>query len=1503
MRRPPSRTTSKESTVVDVDEVAEDYQLDDDDDDDDDDGLPPPLKRMTVDTVPESDGGSFAVRNSGRVDGSNGVVNEDDEDIVPPLFSMKGVNGTKDIKTVDVEMDVSGIDVDGMMSDAESGALVEKALNADETALLSPTSTAGTEEPPKEKRISEDRKVKNHERRSLLNDDCEGDESTDYFEELGYQGRSSDFSKEMQRAANRYSGDMDESHYRLKQRLSMMERMQSKFLNQDESKEKLLPQDTFSFIIIAETCTIPFIISLTIFVLQLTIFILVLLDLAAQGEPGNIFGVPANVSGQLRATQFIAVLVAVLTQGDLRVALTLARDGFTKEFHAAFRHTAEWKFRLAVVTRAASGTIGLVVVFVLIITSSSVVGLLLDFTAVEFVSSIDELCFFLAKQGFLGTGCKHYSAIVACDLYKVAPESRQGFLRKSWKTVSLFLILSVFLAGWISIVIFQLDGHYMCNTIMVNMGDDFVPALGAFNGLYDIKFPKGYVPFKERRAIFVERRSQEVNVPGRGIFGYCDDIKAWTFRWEFTDGTENVETDFCEWVARSSETDTFDITETVSQPWLVRDQTQREVVLDPFRLFCFDCENEGEDDSDDCGGKGTCNSAVCECQDGWYGLRCEFLSPCSELAIDARTEDFASTRDWSSDYQSIELNSGSLAEAYYRPVYVHEYSNGAYDVVMFTGRRWALTSSEFLPRKGRVADDSVSGGQGTGSDIANFFKYYYHGYRGYFDGDYSVAFLSDFMDTTTHFDASTPVAFSWYRAVSEERTHALENQGLGQEVESEFLCSGCDIESNPCLYDGECIAGVCQCSLDSFGELCEIPPVRNGHCDNFFNTPEFKMDGGDCCESTCESTDQYICGAEEQGYVSTGYFNCKLATDKWRAYPLKGDAGSFSGFALDLSMRSMAVSELLQDRVRIYDKVGSSWVLRDTLTGNPGTRFGTNLVLSSGPYNVVSNPSFKSPLTLAVIDGFRTLRIYKCNKDGCITTQEFPMVMDVAVSDDGSVLATSDFVQNQPPGAISVYEEDQNGVFQLRADVNVTRNDVIANLLALDLNGDGSKLVVHSQLTEFDALINFELVTDEYVGIMSWDGASGRYENETEFRFESPLNTLHFPLSLGISQDGNVLAYGFPECDGTQLHIKEVNEEQGWLARPAPSFDRTNCVDNERPNRNNGLAISGNGDRIAFRVGTNVSYFQWEPEGWNRIGDPFPLTHYPVSMSSDGTELAIGSPEDDIGGVTGVYSLPGRKVCPSDMSLLRVSLTIDRLPQDVTWNILNNSTGETLFEQGPYPPDYAFATVVEEKCIASDSCYVFSIYNKRNRGLQAPGQYAVFLDGENVASGSFSGLFERKEFGNCISCPDGTQKFSMMMLACGVMDWAVLQLINRGESNSTVLQYGNTLDKATTNTVYQTCFEHDVGRDCPSTFQVKYDACLDPTECYGVNVFSKQRHTAYLELAFGEERVKAKESAVCNGETFTIGQEDKCFQEEDWINGDGGRRLQSFLATFGRVAS
>ncbi|CAB9525078.1 unknown protein [Seminavis robusta] len=573
-------------------------------------------------------------------------------------------------------------------------------------------------------------------------------------------------------------------------------------------------ESTYSLLYLYSVDSVAFWYAAFVHVLQITTILLTLIDVV---DTDGIH-LPPNVSLSVTIAQGLALFPAMAFQSEILEVAARFKDGFLPEILTINPRATYASWLLSGIAQLITGLLLLLTVFILIMQVDSVLDIMLNFAALEFMAYIDDAAFSLAKSGFVGNRLQMAANEVASFRVRKRAASDQGFLQRSWKAGVFFLILSGLFAAWITIVAYRMAGKYMCNTIIVNMGDDFVPSLGAFNGMYDLDSSAN--SGLEWRAVYVERRSVEIGTPGRGIFDYCEDIKAWTFRIDSKD--KSGKGDPCDWIARSSETDGYDITEAVGSAWFVRDETNREVVLEPFSLFCFDCSNEDAEGSDDCGGKGTCSNAVCDCEDGWYGLRCEFVRPCPWINLDARTDKFASTRDWASSYQSIELGKGSLVEAYHRPVYIHEYSDGEYDVVMFTGGRWALTSSVFLPLAGRIPSNALSDGHDdVGSDIGNYFKHAFHGYKG-FSTNLSVAFLSDYMEMGTHLSSSSPVGFSWFFA--EEAITDNQNQGFGNGISTEFLCRACDESSNPCLYDGKCSDGACVCSLDSFGSLCEIPP-------------------------------------------------------------------------------------------------------------------------------------------------------------------------------------------------------------------------------------------------------------------------------------------------------------------------------------------------------------------------------------------------------------------------------------------------------------------------------------------------------------------------------------------------------------------------------------------------------------------------------------------------------------------------------------------------------
>ena len=70
-----------------------------------------------------------------------------------------------------------------------------------------------------------------------------------------------------------------------------------------------------------------------------------------------------------------------------------------------------------------------------------------------------------------------------------------------------------------------------------------------------------------------------------------------------------------------------------------------------------------------------------------------------------------------------------------------------------------------------------------------------------------------------------------------------------------FECLRCEESSSSPMScnTGTCNieTGICDCEHNETGVFCEMPPLANGICDDFFNQASSDFDGGDCCGATC----------------------------------------------------------------------------------------------------------------------------------------------------------------------------------------------------------------------------------------------------------------------------------------------------------------------------------------------------------------------------------------------------------------------------------------------------------------------------------------------------------------------------------------------------------------------------------------------------------------------------------------------------------------------------
>jgi hypothetical protein len=154
--------------------------------------------------------------------------------------------------------------------------------------------------------------------------------------------------------------------------------------------ESLLPEDIFSFFVFVNVQSWSFVLaSLSVFVQFSTLGFLTADVIDRKGTADNPLGVPVNVEWSIRASQFLAMLIATISQDDILWSLKLLYNGYDasaldKMLDAKARHPMNPKrFRwfASLFLRLFEGCFGLAVTFMLVMRSESVRDLLLNFTA------------------------------------------------------------------------------------------------------------------------------------------------------------------------------------------------------------------------------------------------------------------------------------------------------------------------------------------------------------------------------------------------------------------------------------------------------------------------------------------------------------------------------------------------------------------------------------------------------------------------------------------------------------------------------------------------------------------------------------------------------------------------------------------------------------------------------------------------------------------------------------------------------------------------------------------------------------------------------------------------------------------------------------------------------------------------------------------------------------------------------------------------------------------
>ncbi|KAL3916772.1 MAG: hypothetical protein SGILL_005029 [Bacillariaceae sp.] len=1087
--------------------------------------------------------------------------------------------------------------------------------------------------------------------------------------------------------------------------------------------DNLMPTTTYSFIVSTNFRPNLVAVNLFVFFLQVFSYAAVVLNTFDFSSTSNPFQFPANVEGG-RLTTFVSTFPdSICVQDGLINSLYTFRNGYDEpEIRRSFPDCAKsglglkirWFIALGIIL--GFGLFAQFLTFVLIMQSESVLGVLLNYAAVSFISTIDNAVFALGKRGWIGNDVERQVRLVCLA---DEPDPGPKWYRRLAHTISLLVIFTILIISWIMVVGRQASGKYLCYHLDVQFSDEVNPSLGTYSGSYEIILERAKI-FSADRSVYSERRSKLAH------FGYCAEQDAWTFGFNVT----NDEFEACDWAAKSTTTESFDIITTAISAWSGKNRAGRVIGLERADIACFDCAT----DSSLCGSHGTCNTGTntsCVCDEGWFGRVCDLLAPCPRIQLDARltTSIGSGDKNWAAKYEILVFeNATEPILVYDYPVYVTETtpSGGVaagrlseYDIIFFTGRRWAISyASAFNP---------------TNVDLQVYLEN--------FHGDltnYEASFLSE--PVTPILENSSPLGLVWYFAKDNDNGRIPGAQkATVEQVDMGFLCSACDDLQNPCFFDGICgDDGICLCAEGATGSLCENPPVGDGKCDTYYNTLRFGMDGGDCCRATCMSTSRYKCGKDSTGFLDVGFSHCQ-SSDPLLSEVIIGAPLSWTGSVVAVSESGYFLAAVAQDRVVVYDKSGAAWSERRSLdfcnlAQNDEIRA---MTMTNGPF--LPNPFLTdTPFVVVASCLYATEpQLYYCSSDTSCSTQMFstPEAADATYGSMISISQKADIVAIGSEQLVSISRATQSAqggivwsggtqelIFPVKRNLS-TGAEMPQVILAMSLAGDGSTVAI--------AASDVSNALDAQVHIYRFNGISWEERGLPIEVSLCPSTKVHKQDGIALlSHDGmRLLVSG-----GTNTTAFDWIEEAGEWNSVGETIVHAECSIKELT-----LAASGNQFAMGVILSDEVSEdetqmsrllsygwtgIEWEVrEKGTRHFDVEADVAVSLSLSYNGRELAAGMSEfaPDLSGLVQTLEYP-RTECENNGASYRVTMTI--WPDTTAWSIVSMLNDTTTFERvggGPYMfPNFAGAenvtathhlgaTVVQEFCIPKAPCHNFTM--------------------------------------------------------------------------------------------------------------------------------------------------------------------------------------------------
>jgi hypothetical protein len=350
---------------------------------------------------------------------------------------------------------------------------------------------------------------------------------------------------------------------------------------------KPYPADTYSFLSLYGPIKNPgyFSYGLMVYLFQMTFLVLMVLSKthhkwSNNGDEDNPDAgilsivqsiarfIPANVSPIVRATQITATLAYFVFADSTMLDIVTAVELFPRFKQVTSDDKVECMI-FSSILRLSQGVLAVIVSLILIVTTSTTIDIILNFTAINFISTLDDVGFEIIKWGKYGPKFEEEAKRIETLPLPRCIYRKYKHVRYLCAVIPLGMM---FLSMIGCIIILQENDNIWVTKIFRVQFQDKEQGLQVYNGCYEkneaaIGRIEGF-----RRKLF---EGYEYNAE-IAKFGYCMDDRRWIlFKGDITNacdaGEDNNE------LARSSKTNTFDVSTMFGEPWYSSSNTPLDV--------------------------------------------------------------------------------------------------------------------------------------------------------------------------------------------------------------------------------------------------------------------------------------------------------------------------------------------------------------------------------------------------------------------------------------------------------------------------------------------------------------------------------------------------------------------------------------------------------------------------------------------------------------------------------------------------------------------------------------------------------------------------------------------------------------------------------------------------------------------------------------------------------------------------------------------------------------